>query len=401
MSRDFFGGITSVFKNKDMVQIDYVVDEDRIIGRDDELEALAQSLYPATNGSKPSNCLVYGKPGTGKSLSVKFMTQKLKEKATVNGYSVGVAYVDCSQSSSETDAVIRIAKELNDPEVSGVEIPDTGLSTGQFYQRAWKAMDATHDVSIVVLDEIDKHHAYDELLMTLSRAGEADKLTDSSLGVIGISNKPRFTDKLNERTLSSLGERRYVFPPYTATQLKEILDARRDAFKEDALEEGITARVAALSAREYGDARKAMDIFRYAGEIANENQSETVRDEFIDEAFERAERDEILEIVSTLPYHSTLVIQSVAALAADRNAEKDPVTTTEAYDLYKRKCSVEGTDPLSERRVRDLLEEAEFLEIITRKTKAAGKAKGSRTTISLVDDPGKTLEACKLIEPNE
>lgn len=401
MPTDFFGGISSVFKNKDMVQIDYVVDEDRIIGRDDELESLAQSLYPATNGSKPSNCLVYGKPGTGKSLSVKFITQRLKEKAKVNDYSIGIAYVDCSQSSSETDAVIRIAQQLNDPDVSGVRIPDTGLSTGQFYQRAWEAMDATLDVSIVILDEIDKHHSYDDLLMTLSRAGEANKLTDSSLGVIGISNKPRFTDKLDERTLSSLGERRHVFPPYTATQLKEILEARKDAFKEGVLEEGITARVAALSAREYGDARKAMDIFRYAGEIANETQSEVVKDEFIDEAFERAERDEILEIISTLPYHSTLVIQSVAALAADRNTEQDPVTTTEAYSLYKRKCSLEETSPLSERRVRDLLEEAEFLEIITRTTKAAGKAKGSRTTITLVDDPEKTLEACKLIEPDE
>ncbi|ELY77007.1 Cdc6/Cdc18 family protein [Natrinema pallidum] len=401
MPKDFFGGISSVFKNKDMVQIDYVVDEDRIIGRDEELESLAQSLYPATNGSKPSNCLVYGKPGTGKSLSVKFITQKLKEKAGENGYSVGIAYVDCSQSSSETDAVIRIAKQLNDPDLSDVRIPDTGLSTGQFYQRAWKAMDATHDISLIILDEIDKHHAYDDLLMTLSRAGEANKLTDSSLGVIGISNKPRFTDKLNERTVSSLGERRHVFPPYTANELKEILEARKDAFYDGVLEEGITARVAALSAREYGDARKAMDIFRYAGEIANENQSETVKDEFIDEAFERAERDEILEIISTLPHHSTLVIQSVAALAADRDTEKNPITTTEAYNLYQRKCSIEEASPLSERRVRDLLEEAEFLEIITRNTKAAGKAKGSRTIITLVDDPEKTLEACKLVEPND
>lgn len=401
MGKNYFDEISTVFEDKDILQIDYVVGEDRIVGRDQQLEDLARSLNPAKTGGKPSNCLLYGKPGTGKSLCVKFISQQLREAAEANNQSLGVAYVDCAQSSTETDAIISAAQQLNILEKSQTQIPDTGLSTGQFYKRAWRVIEKSTDIAIIILDEIDKHQNFNELLMKLSRAGEAGKLSTSSLGVIGISNKPRFTDRLDERTLSSLSERRHVFPPYSSGQLEEILRARNDAYKEGVIEEGIIPRIAALSAREYGDARKAMDIFRYAGEIANERNSNHVKLEYIDEAFDRAETEEILEVISTLPYHSTLIIWAVASLSADRNTDQKPVTTKEAYRLYERKCNFEAVEPLSERRIRDLLQEAEFLEIITKETKAAGKSKGSRTKISLIDDPGKTLEACELIKSTE
>jgi len=51
------------------------------------------------------------------------------------------------------------------------------------------------------------------------------------LGIIGISNKIRYKESLNERVKSSLSERDFVFPPYDANQLRAILSSRADAFR--------------------------------------------------------------------------------------------------------------------------------------------------------------------------
>jgi len=85
--------------------------------------------------------------------------------------------------------------------------------------------------------------------MQLSRAGEAGKITDCKLGVVGISNKIQYKDRMDERVKSSLCEREFVFPPYDANQLREIMQARADAFHDDVLEPSTIPRAAALAAR--------------------------------------------------------------------------------------------------------------------------------------------------------
>ena len=186
------------------------------------------------------------------------------------------AYVDCAQDSTETQAVQTIAETLNEPEQTDISIPDKGIATSTYYKRLWDILDQRYDVVLVILDEIDKL-ADDDILMQLSRAGEAGKVSECKIGVIGISNKIKFKEKqLNERVKSSLCEREFVFPPYDGSQLNAIMEARRDAFREGVLEAGVIPRAAALAAREHGDARQAIDILRYAGEIAQSSGAETV-----------------------------------------------------------------------------------------------------------------------------
>jgi len=56
------------------------------------------------------------------------------------------------------------------------------------------------------------------------------------------------------------------------------------------LEDGVVPRVAALAAREHGDARKAIDILRFAGEIAEENDHDSVTEDCVDHAHESARK---------------------------------------------------------------------------------------------------------------
>lgn len=392
-SMDYFGTENEIFQNKELLQVSHLPDGDRIIGREDELTHLANAIKPATRGNTPNNVLVYGKTGTGKSLCSKFITNQAVERATGNDVSIGVAYVDCLQESTETQAVQSTGHQLNDQRGTDISIPHSGLSTAEYYRRLWRIVDTRYDVALIILDEVDKIED-DDILMQLSRAVESGKLTESTVGVIGISNKVRYKDSLDERIKSSLCEREYVFSPYDATQIREILRSRADAFHEGVLEDGVVPRVAALAAREHGDARKAIDILRFAGEIAEENDLECVTEACVDQAHEREETSRLAELISKSPSHAKLVLEAMALLTQQKEGDDAPVTTNEAYDLYKRLCDRDQSDHLKLRRVRDILSELEFLSIIDQERKWAGKGKGNYMENRLIDDPEVIIAAC-------
>ncbi|RQG94792.1 Cdc6/Cdc18 family protein [Natrarchaeobius oligotrophus] len=392
-SVDYFGSGNEIFQNKELLQVSHLPDGDRIIGREDELTNLANAIKPATRGNTPNNVLVYGKTGTGKSLCSKFITNQAIDRAANNDITIGVAYVDCLQDSTETQAVQSIGHQLNRPTETNVSIPHSGLSTSEYYRRLWQIVDHWYDVALIILDEVDKIED-DDILMQLSRAVESGKLTESTVGVIGISNKVRYKDSLDERIKSSLCEREYVFSPYDATQIQEILRSRSDAFHEGVLEEGVIPRVSALAAREHGDARKAIDILRFAGEIAEENDYETVTEACVDQAHEREETSRLAELISKSPSHAKLVLEAMAFLTQQKGDSDAPVTTNEVYDLYKRLCERDESDHLKLRRVRDILSELEFLSIIEQERKWAGKGKGNYMENRLIDDPEVIIAAC-------
>ncbi len=393
-THDYFARENEIFQNKDLLQVSHLPDGDRIIGREQELTNLAGAIQPAISGNTPNNVLVYGKTGTGKSLCSKFITNQAVTRAIDNDVSIGVAYVDCLQESTETQAVQSLAYQLNDTDETDISIPHSGLSTSEYYRRLWRIVDERFDAALVILDEVDKMES-DDILMQLSRAVESGKLSSSTIGTIGISNKIRYKESLDERVKSSLCEREYVFPPYDATQIQEILHSRADAFHDDVLEDSVIPRVAALAAREHGDARKAIDILRFAGEIAEEKELETVTETCVNLAHEREETSRLAELISKSPSHAKLVLEAMALLAKQPERTDDAVQTTEVFDLYKRLCDRDDSSHLKLRRVRDILSELEFLSIIEQERKWAGKGKGNYMENRLVDNPDVIIAACE------
>lgn len=373
-----------IFINKELLEINHLPEEGRIVGRDEEIKLLANAVNPAIFGQSPSNILIYGKTGTGKSLCAKHVSRRLVDAAGGEGITAAFAYVDCAQDTTETQAVQTIASAFNRPEITGINIPDKGISTATYYKRLWRILDESYDVVLIILDEIDKL-ADDAILMQLSRAGEAGKLTDCKVGVIGISNKIRYKDRMDERVKSSLCEREFVFPPYDASQLGEIMGARRDAFREGVLDGGVIPRAAALAAREHGDARKAIDILRYAGEIAQSTGQDRVQEGFVTDARKRAETDRFRELIRGSTPHSRYVLHALTILSLNETSA-DGFRTTAIYDVYQEICRQEGTDALSLRRVRDLLKEHAFLDIIEQSRHSGGSAEGSYTKHRLLED---------------
>ncbi|WP_135820696.1 Cdc6/Cdc18 family protein [Halostella litorea] len=382
IAKEVFEQEDQIFANKQLLSIGHVPEPDRIVGRDDEIRDLAEQLRGAIEGYSPDNVIVYGKTGTGKSLVSKYVMGRARDLAE-DDVAVGTAYLDCSEDNTETQAVSSLAKTLNDEAATDIAVPQTGLSTSKYYKRLWEILDRRYDVMMVILDEVDLM-ADDDLLMKLSRAEEANKV-DCHIGVIAISNKIQYAENLNERVKSSLQHKELFFQPYDATQLREIMRNRADAFQENVLTDDVIPLCAAFAAQEHGDARKAIDILRHAGKIAYKNGSDTVTEEHVRDAQQLAEKDRFRELIDGAPTQAKTALLALAELSLNNDTEAFP--TREVFKQYRVICDAIDMDTLSERRFRDILKEQAFLGIVDVEKLNQGLAGGVTLKNRLIEDP--------------
>ncbi|WP_418286852.1 DNA replication protein Orc4 [Halorubrum sp. DTA46] len=371
-----------IFANKDLLKIGHVPEADRIVGRDEEISKLAKRLNGAVHGYSPENVMIYGKTGTGKSLVSKHVCQRAKNAAQ-DGVEIGTAYIDCAEDNTETQAISSLAAKLNDESSTGISVPHTGLSTSKYYKLLWKTLDAQFDSVIIILDEIDLMND-DSVLMKLSRAEEAGKI-DCSVGVIAISNKIQYVDNVNERVKSSFQHKELFFKPYDANQLREIMFNREDAFQDGVLSEDVIPLSAAFAAQEHGDARKAIDILRHAGEVAYEGGAEQVTEEHVRQAQQHAEKDRFRELVNGAPTQAKAALLALTELSV--NSNDDAFLTSRVYDQYERICNHLDMDILSVRRFRDILKEQAFLGVVEIEKINKGSAGGIHLQNRLIEDP--------------
>ena len=238
----------------------------------------------------------------------------------------------------------------------------TGWPTDRVYSSFFDAVDYQERVVVIMLDEIDKlvEKSGDDTLYNLSRMNS--ELENSRVSIMGISNDLKFTDFLDPRVKSSLGEEEIVFPPYDANQLRDILRHRADvAFKADVLSDDVIPLCAAFAAQEHGDARRALDLLRTAGELAEREGADIVLEKHVRQAQEKIELDRVVEVVRTLPTQSKLVLFSIITL--EDNGVRN-INTGEVYNVYKQLCGKIDADVLTQRRVTDLISELDMLGIV-------------------------------------
>ena len=355
----------SVFFDKKVLQSTYT--PETILHREEQTKQIANILAPALKTEKPSNIFIYGKTGTGKTLTVRHTTQKLMEIATKENIPLRVLYINCKlKRSADTEyrLIAQLAREL------GKSIPPTGLPTEEVYKTFFKALNKQKQNHVLILDEIDQLviKTGDNVLYNLTRINEE---TESQVSIIGISNDITFVDGLDPRVKSSLSEEEIIFPPYNALQIQSILKQRTEfAFNNGVLEQGVTEKCAAYAARDHGDARRALELLRVAGEVADRKNSKKITIDHIDEAEEKIDRDRIIEVVSTQPKQYKLVLYAILSLQPGRN---NNIFTGEVYDIYKSLCKKTNTSILTQRRVSDIISEFDMLGVVNAKVISKGR----------------------------
>ena len=357
----------TIFKNKDTLSIQFT--PDNIPHREKQIKQLGMILAPVLRGEKPSNLFIYGKTGTGKSLCATHTTSKLLETAKNNGNEkINVMYVNCKMSKvSDTEYRMLSQLILN----FGLQVPFTGLPTNQLYQKFYNLLDAREQNVIIILDEIDAlvNKIGDGVLYNLTRVNQ--ELKKAKLTIIGISNNISFINNLDPRVKSSLSEEEIVFPPYNANEIRNILTERVGfAFNEDVVLPMVIAKCSALAAQEHGDARKALDLLRVAGETAERMGSNRVLEEHVDLAERKLDRDKTIEIIRNQPKQSKCVLLSILKLS--KNGKKG-IQTGDIYDLYTETCRKNNFKPLTQRRVSDLISELDMFGVVNAKVVSKGR----------------------------
>lgn len=336
--------------------------------RENEITRLAQILSPALSGSRPNNVFIYGLTGTGKTAVAKYVSNMLTEEAERRGSAATVIYVNARKDDTGYRIITQIGRLLN------LKLPFTGLSVAEVYSRVVTQIDRKGGIIIVTIDEIDNlvRESNLNLLYKLSRINS--DLHNAQVSLIGITNDARVLEVLDPRVKSSLGEEEIVFAPYNAQQLRDILYARvGDAFVEGSLDDDVVPYVASLAAQDHGDARKAVDLLRKAGEVAERMNANKVTIEHVKKALSEIEVDTTLEIVTKLPLHSKLVLAS----ALDLQNKKEVVVTGDIYNNYVLLCKKVGLEPLTSRRVSEILNELDMVGIIS--TKILNRGRFGRT----------------------
>jgi len=361
---DKFLSGTKIFADRDVLRHDYM--PETLPHRDEHIHRLGAIVAPALDGSKISNTFIYGKTGTGKTAVAKLVLSHLERRAAETGAPIRVSYVNCRLAGTNYRVLADLCHAIS------VNIPFTGLASGEVFDRFRSAMASARQCMIVVLDEVDalvKRHNDDSLLYEMTRINES--LRGSWIGIVGISNDLHFKDFLDPRVLSSLSEEELVFRPYLADELYDILLARaRLAFIENALPESTLRLSSALAAGEHGDARRALDLLRVAGELAEREGANTVDEGHVKLAQRKIEDDRVAEVLRSLPLHSKVVL-AAAYLINDRT--EGGAITGDVYNVYEELCGITNVEPLTQRRVSGLLNELDIMGILNARVVSLGR----------------------------
>src|SRR4030042_1268561 len=351
---------SGLFKDREVLRHDYLPAS--LPHREDQIRLLGETVSPVLKDARCSNVFIYGKTGTGKTAVTKYVLSHLEMKAKEYGSPVRFCYVNCRTTGSEYRVFASLSLSV------GMPVPFTGLSVGEVFDRFRNGLETARTLLIVVLDEVDSlvKDRGDSLLYELTRINES--LSKSKVAIIGISNDLRLKEFLDARVFSSLREEEVVFRPYDANELRNILLERsRLSFKDGALSESALSISSALAAAEHGDARRALDLLRVAGEVAERTGAKTITEEHVRQAEKHIEHNRVVEALTNLTLHSKLALLSVYHLG------KSSATTGEIYDLYNELCGELGVGLLTQRRLGTLISELDAMGLLNAKVVSMGR----------------------------
>jgi cell division control protein 6 len=356
---NFVNGV-KLFKDREVLRHDYL--PEKLPHREAQIRLLGETVAPVLRDSRCSNIFIYGKTGTGKTAVTKYVLSHLEEKAKTYGAQVKFCYVNCRMTGSEYRVFASLSQSV------GISIPFTGLSVGEVIDRFRVNLEASRIIFIIVLDEVDAliKDKGDNFMYELTRINET--LNKSKVSIIGISNDLRLKEFLDPRVFSSLSEEELVFRPYDAGELRNILLERSKlSFHEGILSDSALSICAALAANEHGDARRALDLLRVAGEVAERQSAKLITEEHVRQAEKHIEHNRVVDALKNLTLHSKLVLLSVYHL------NKSSSTTGELYDIYNELCGEMGAGLLTQRRLGTLVNELDAMGLVNTKVVSMGR----------------------------
>ncbi|MDE1766178.1 MAG: AAA family ATPase [Thaumarchaeota archaeon] len=365
----------SIFKNKGA--LDPLSLQTKIIGREKQIESLVRCLGQYKQGFMVPFITVHGRSGSGKSVVIKHVCGNLDGILSVS--------VNLRKSRTVFGATNVMLSELGRPNIRNSQGTNDAIEAiGDAIEAV--LMQKQKTCFVLVLDELDVLF-YDtrgrpsDFLYRLVTLGEDLRGKGLFLCIIGVLNNGLADYELDDRVRSRIGSTEIFFEPYAENRIFDILKERaRDAFASPVSSE-VLEYCAAVSSAEHGDARRAIDLLRVAGEIAGAN-NEVLQIKHADLARDRLQNDRVRLIVSEASYHFRVVCLALAKLVY--TLDKDWHKTSAIYAEYK--SLVKNMKPLGSRRISELLTELKNGGLVMSQTASHGRG-GYGTSYMLTVPP--------------
>jgi cell division control protein 6 len=358
---------SSLFENRDVLDIDYVPDD--LIEREDEIEFLKHNLLPAVKGWKPENILIVGKTGVGKTVSLKWIFEQLDRADTADDVAIVTQIFSCDQQASTeynflVQAVNRL-RDLNDsdqPAVAG-----SGHRREQIAEMWYDELEelveqrgADNVVLLHGLDELD-NMAPDErtaLLARLLRIHEHREIDSLMVGTVATANTRDALMQLDHAIESRFDPEVCSYSPYESDQLIKLAERRAQvAFTEEYVDESATQLAGALGANRGGNARTTLKLMRKAGDIAEAEGADRLTDTHVRRASTDESEERIESTVDAIGAEQKEVLAALVIIEESDKFELGPGPTfSEVYSQYVV-LKPEYSEPKKRRTVRNYLNE--------------------------------------------
>jgi cell division control protein 6 len=350
--------------------------------------------------NRPPNLFLYGPSGTGKSLITKAVCNNISRICDSRDIRFGTIEVNCQDLDTLGVAVYELAERAAEEAGVDVEIPKHGISTKEKWDELYRIINENFDSVVFVLDELDmlvgrrdkQEPAFSRLLYQLSRAGTNDELT-AYLSVVAISNDTKMMESVGSRALSSFTPEDVHFDDYDANQLQSILRRRQDAFYEGVLDEDVIPLAAAFAAQTHGDARKAIDLIRVAGELAEREGDGRVQEKHVRRAQDKVEKNRVLEVIRGISTQKKLCLYATASVAAE--SDDGSARSTTGYRVYQYLTDSIDAEQYHQETYVNKMKELTTYSLVEFERRSHGPSSGMFLEFQFAEQPGTILETLR------
>jgi len=389
-----------LIRERALLDPNYVVEEDRIVGRDEQLQEVTKMLRVALGDNRPPNLFLYGPSGTGKSLITKAVCHNISRICKSRDIQFGTIEVNCQDLDTLGIAVYELVQQAADEAGVPVEVPKHGVATKEKWDELYRIVNEHFDSVVFVLDELDmlvgrrdkQEPAFSRLLYQLSRAGANDELS-AYISVVAISNDTKMMESVGSRAVSSFTPEDVHFDDYDANQLQAILRRRQDVFHDDVVDEDVIPLAAAFAAQTHGDARKAIDLMRVAGELAEREGDTRVREEHVRTAQEKVEKNRVLEVIRGISTQKKLCLYATAAVASQ--TEGGTARSTTGYRVYQYLTDAIDADQYHQETYVNKMKELTTYSLVDFERRSHGPSSGMFLEFQFGERPETILETLR------
>ncbi len=140
-------GEKRIFANKESLRPMYI--PEKLPHRKKQIKSLADTLSAALKGKTPSNLLIYGKTGTGKTVTVKYVAKQLEARRKKMDRESTLIYINCELFDTQYKVFSYLARVFNK------QVPTSGWTTDMQYSEFKSLIDRDDRYVTVILDEMD------------------------------------------------------------------------------------------------------------------------------------------------------------------------------------------------------------------------------------------------------